>query len=77
MKKILLLMLMSITFVFAAMNLNTATKEELISIKGIGEVKAAKIIEFRKKNKIKKADDLSAIKGFGPVLIENIKTQIK
>ena len=54
MKKIIGLLLLCASFIFASMNLQTATKEELMSIKGIGEKKADKIMEYRKTNKIKK-----------------------
>ena len=35
---------------FAAVNINTATKEELTTLKGIGDKKAQAIIDYRKKN---------------------------
>lgn len=35
------------------------------------------IIDFRKNNKIKSADDLAELKGFGKVLISNIKNDVK
>jgi len=42
-------------------------------IKGIGLKKAEAIIQYRKLNKLKSADDLLKIKGFGKVLVEKIK----
>lgn len=73
MKKIVTLLMLSISFMFAAMNLQTASKEELMSIKGIGDKKADSIIEYRKTNKINTADDLKNIKGFGDSIISNVK----
>lgn len=75
MKKIFAGLLLSASILFAAMNLNTATKDELTAIKGIGPKKADLIIDYRKNNKIKNADELLKLKGFGPALIENIKKQ--
>ena len=68
---------MIIIFLFvyanASLNLQTATKEELMSIKGVGEKKALLILEYREKNSIKSVDDLKNIKGFGDTIINNIK----
>ncbi len=36
----------------AAVNINTATKEELVSLKGIGEKRAQEILNYRKKTAI-------------------------
>jgi len=77
MKRIILLLGVSATFLFSAINIQKASKDELMCIKGIGEKKAQAIIEYRKKNKIKSADDLLNIKGFGKKLIENIKKDVK
>lgn len=73
MKKILVILMMCSSFLFAAINLQTASKEELMSIKGIGPKKAEQIIEYRKTNVIKSADDLKNIKGFGDGLIKNVE----
>lgn len=77
MKKLFAILALCTSVMFAAMNLNTATKEELMTIKGIGEKKALEIIDFRKKNKINSAEDLEQLKGFGKVLISNIKNEVK
>lgn len=73
MKKIFGLIALCGTFLFGAINLQTASKEELMSIKGIGEKKAEQIMEYRKTNTIKSAGDLKNIKGFGDNIVANVK----
>lgn len=77
MKKIFFGLVLSCAFLFASIDLNSATKDELMQIKGIGAKKAEMIIDFRKKQKINKVEDLMGIKGFGKGLIENIKNEVK
>ena len=77
MKNVILAWVLSVSFLFASMDLNSASKKELMSIKGIGAKKAELIIQYRQKNKIRSAEDLSSIKGFGPKLIEKIKTSLQ
>ncbi len=77
MRKILLMMVFGFMLLFASIDLNTATKSELMSIKGIGEKKAQKILEYRKTNKILNVNDLQSLKGFGPALIKNIKESVE
>ena len=73
MKKIVALLMLCVSFMFAAINLQTATKEELMSIKGIGDKKADSIIEYRKTNKINEPEDLKNIKGFGNSIVSSVK----
>ncbi len=77
MKKIFFGLVLSCAFLFASIDLNSATKDELMQIKGIGAKKAEMIIDFRKKQKINKVEDLMGLKGFGKGLIENIKNEVK
>ena len=61
----------------AAVNINTATKEELTSIKGIGEKRAQDIIDYRTKNgNFKSVDDLEKVPGIGPGLMKQIRPQV-
>lgn len=80
MKKILLAVALFFAFVsaaFAAVNLNTATKDELDSVKGIGPAKAQAIIEYRQKNgQFKSVDDLKNVKGFGDKSVEKMRAEL-
>ncbi|AXX93662.1 DNA-binding protein [Malaciobacter molluscorum LMG 25693] len=77
MKKIFLGLLLSFVMLFAAIDFNKVSKQELMNIKGIGEKKAQSIIDYRKKNKINSVDDLQKIKGFGEKLVNKIKKSTK
>ncbi|BCM25346.1 ComEA family DNA-binding protein [Methyloradius palustris] len=61
---------------FAAVNLNTATKSELESIKGVGPSKADAIIAYRAKTPFKTVDDLDKVKGFGKKSIDKIRAEV-
>ena len=57
-------------------NINTASKEELMTLTGIGESKADKIIEYRKNNKFNTIEDIKNISGIGDSIFEKIKDNI-
>ncbi len=57
-------------------NINTAPKEELMLISGIGESKADAIIAYREKKLFEKPEDIMKIKGFGEKTYEKIADQI-
>lgn len=73
-KKILLTMLIvlpSILYAGEPVNINTAGKEELMSIKGVGEKRAEAIIAWREQNGLfKSVDELEAVSGIGPSIID-------
>ena len=61
----------------AAVNINTATKEELVSLKGVGEKRAQEIIDYRKKNgNFKSVDELEKVPGIGPGLMKQIRSDL-
>jgi competence protein ComEA len=58
-------------------NINTATKEELQTLPGIGPVTAERIIEFREtKGLFKKIEDIMNVPRIGPKMFEQIKDRI-
>lgn len=58
-------------------NINTADKEELISLNGIGEVKAYAIIRYRKENGLfKSIEDIKNVNGIGEATFQKIKDRI-
>lgn len=77
MKKLLLALAFLVSFVFGAVNLNTATKKELMTLDGIGDKKAEEIIKYREKTPFKKPEDLKNIKGIGDKLFDKIKNNIE
>lgn len=59
-------------------NLNTATKEELMTLPGVGESKAALIIQYREENgKFQTIEDIMNISGIKEGLFGKIKDYIK
>ena len=57
-------------------NINTASKDQLMTVSGIGEVTAEKIIEYRSKHRFKKKEDIMNIKGIGNAKFEKMKDEI-
>ena len=80
MKKLLLALAMCFVLygvALAVVNINTATKEELTSLKGVGEKRAQEIINYRTKNgPFKSVDDLQKVPGIGPGIMKQIHSEI-
>jgi competence protein ComEA len=61
----------------ATVNINTATKDELVALPGIGPVKAQAILDYRKQNgSFKSVDDLQQVKGIGAKRLEKLRAEL-
>lgn len=62
---------------FAAVNINTATKDELTSLPGIGPAKAQAILDYRKAHgPFKTVEELKDVKGIGAKRFEKLKPEL-
>ncbi|HHV46939.1 MAG TPA: competence protein [Tissierellia bacterium] len=57
-------------------DINTCSKEELMSLPGIGEVLADRIIEYREKSRFKSIEEIMNVSGIGKGRFEDIKDLI-
>lgn len=80
MKKLLQIVAMWLLMIgtaLAQVNINTATKDQLDGLKGIGPVKAQAIIDYRTKNgPFKTVDDLEKVNGVGPATMKDLRANI-
>lgn len=61
----------------AVVNINTASKDELTTLKGVGDKRAQEIIDYRKKHgNFKSVDDLQKVPGIGPGLMKQIRSDV-
>ena len=70
--KYLVILGLLVSFAFATVDINTATKEELVSLKKIGPKKAEKILAYRKTNCFKNIKALKKVKGIKKKQVKKI-----
>ncbi|MFH2135083.1 MAG: helix-hairpin-helix domain-containing protein [Pseudomonadota bacterium] len=78
MKKLLLslLVLLFSGSLYAAVDLNTASVEELQAVKGIGASKAEAIVQHRKQHgPFKRVEELDEVKGFGKKTVDRLRSE--
>ena len=78
-KKLFVAVLASLSFSFAlaAVDLNTATVEQLSTLKGIKAKKATAIVEYRQKNgAFKSVDDLKNVPGIGQKTVDKLRSEL-
>ncbi|PHQ90968.1 MAG: DNA-binding protein [Sulfurimonas sp.] len=68
--KLLVLLTLTMSFLFASVDINTASVKELTTLKGIGVSKAKRIIDFRKENCFKNSKELTLVKGIGKKILK-------
>lgn len=62
---------------FAGLDLNTATKEQLDTLPGIGPVKAEAIIKYRaEKGPFTSVEQLKEVNGIGEKILQSIKSEV-
>ena len=79
MKSILVatLFALSSSFAWATVNLNTASKDDLVALPGIGPVKAQAILDYRAAHgPFKSIEQLKDVKGIGAKRFEKLKPEL-
>ncbi len=61
---------------YELININTASKNELMSLDGIGEKRAEAIIEYRSSHPFKTTSEITEVYGIGKNIYNNIKNKI-
>ena len=79
MKELLFILFAALSFSFAAavVDINTATAQELTTIKGIGAKTAEKIVAYREANgPFKSVDDLTKVSGIKEKRLDKIRAEL-
>ena len=61
----------------AGVNINTASAEELTSLRGVGPSTAGKIIEYRGEHKFNTIEEIINVKGIGEKTFLKIKDELE
>lgn len=75
--KILLSVLLFVSFLFASVDINNAGVKDFTSLNGIGAKKAEQIVKYRKANGcFKSISDLAKVKGIGEKTVAKNKANL-
>lgn len=64
------------SFLFSGVDINSASLLELKTLKGVANVKASAIVEFRKGHCFKKVNELILVKGIGTKTVSKNKDNL-
>lgn len=75
--RIILLLIVMVSFVFSAVNINKANSAQLQTLNGIGPAKAQEILKYRKTHGgFKTVDELVNVSGIGPKTVAKLRGQV-
>ena len=74
--KVLVILVLGMSFLFGSVDINNASAKELISLHGIGKSKAEAIVTYRKENCFKNVNGLIQVKGIGKKTVEKNRANI-
>jgi len=75
--KVLVMLVLGISFLFGAIDINSASVKELSSLHGIGKTKAEAIVAYRKGHCFKNISELTLVKGIGNKTVQKNKADLK
>lgn len=75
---VIFMLLTLFTVAMAKVNVNTATVQDLMTVKGIGQKTAEAIVEYRAANgPFASIDDLVSVKGIGPASLKRFSDALE
>ena len=75
--KILAILVLGFSLMFASVDINSAGVKELSTLKGIGIKKAEAIVAYRKAHCFKNVDEIVKVKGIGKKFLQKNRKGIK
>ncbi len=75
--KILAILVLGMSLLFGAVDINNANTKDLSTLKGIGPKKAEAIVAYRNKHCFKNVDEIVKVKGIGAKFLEKNRKDLK
>ena len=75
--KIFAILVLTVVFLFSAVDINSASKSELTTLHGIGPKKAEAIMDYRTTHCFKTVESIVDVKGVGKKTLEKNRANLK